>query len=42
MAADAGITKGKAAAALDSLMTSVRKTLKKGNKVTLVGFGTFQ
>ncbi|HAE13485.1 MAG: HU family DNA-binding protein [Chitinophagales bacterium] len=41
MAADAGITKVQAAAALDSLMTSVRKTLKKGNKVTLVGFGTF-
>ncbi len=41
MAADAGITKVQATAALDSLMTSVRKTLKKGNKVTLVGFGTF-
>ena len=41
MAADAGITKVQAAAAFDSLMTSVRKTLKKGNKVTLVGFGTF-
>ena len=40
MAADAGITKVQATAALDSLMTSVRKTLKKGNKVTLVGFGT--
>ena len=41
MAADAGITKVEATAALDSLMTSVRKTLKKGDKVTLVGFGTF-
>jgi DNA-binding protein HU-beta len=41
MAADADITKVQAAAALESLMTSVRKTLKKGNKVTLVGFGTF-
>lgn len=41
MAADADITKTQAAAALDSFMTSIRKTLKKGDKVTLVGFGTF-
>jgi DNA-binding protein HU-beta len=41
MASDAGITKAQAADALESMMTSVRKTLKKGNKVTLVGFGTF-
>lgn len=41
MASDAGITKAQAADALESVMTSVRKTLKKGNKVTLVGFGTF-
>lgn len=41
MASDAEITKTQAAAALDSYMTSIRKTLKKGDKVTLVGFGTF-
>jgi DNA-binding protein HU-beta len=41
MAADAGLTKTQAAAALDSMMNNIRKTLKKGDKVTLVGFGTF-
>lgn len=41
MASDAGITKTQAAASLDSLMTNIRKTLKKGDKVTLVGFGTY-
>ncbi len=41
MAADTGLTKTQAAASLDSFMTSIRKTLKKGDKVTLVGFGTF-
>ncbi|MBK6732268.1 MAG: HU family DNA-binding protein [Bacteroidetes bacterium] len=41
MASDAEITKTQAAAALDSYMTNIRKTLKKGDKVTLVGFGTF-
>jgi DNA-binding protein HU-beta len=42
MAADAGITKVAAAAALDSFTASVGKALKKKDgKVTLVGFGTF-
>lgn len=41
MAADAGITKTQAASALDSMMMHIRKTLKKGDKVTLVGFGTY-
>lgn len=41
MAADAGITKTAAAAALDSFVNNVTKSLKKGNKVSLVGFGTF-
>ncbi len=42
MAEDAGIPKVKAAAALDSFMDSVVKTLKKKDgKVTLVGFGSF-
>lgn len=41
MADDAEISKTAAGRALDSLLDSVMKTLKKGNKVTLVGFGTF-
>ncbi|MEY3508181.1 MAG: hypothetical protein RIR44_1413, partial [Bacteroidota bacterium] len=40
-AEDAGITKVQANAALDSFVDTVTKTLKKGDKVTLVGFGTF-
>lgn len=38
---DAKVTKSQAGAALDSFLGSVSKTLKKGNKVTLVNFGTF-
>lgn len=41
IAADADITKAAAKKALDSFLTNVTKSLKKGNKVTLVGFGTF-
>ena len=41
LAEDAGITKVQANAALDSFVDTVTKTLKKGDKVTLVGFGTF-
>jgi DNA-binding protein HU-beta len=41
IAGDAGITKTQANAALDSFTTTVQKTLKSGDKVTLVGFGTF-
>jgi DNA-binding protein HU-beta len=41
IAEDAGITKVAAVSALDSFLDSVTKTLKKGDKVTLVGFGTF-
>ena len=41
MASDAGTTKVAAKAALDSLLTSVTKALKKGGRVSLVGFGTF-
>ncbi len=41
MAADAGITKAQAKKALDSFINNVEKTLKKGGKVTLIGFGTF-
>jgi DNA-binding protein HU-beta len=38
---DAGITKVQANDALDAFTTSVVSTLKKGDRVTLVGFGTF-
>ena len=41
IADDAGITKTQANATLDSFVEAVTETLKKGNKVTLVGFGTF-
>jgi DNA-binding protein HU-beta len=41
MASDAGISKVQATEALNSALTAIRKTLKKGDKVTLVGFGTF-
>lgn len=41
MAADAGITKAQAKAALDSFTENVSKALAKKQKVALVGFGTF-
>ncbi|MFO0752061.1 MAG: HU family DNA-binding protein [Thermodesulfovibrionales bacterium] len=41
MSKEASISKAAAGKALDSLIDGVKKTLKKGNKVTLVGFGTF-
>ena len=41
IAEDAGITKTQANASIDSFVDAVTKSLKKGDKVTLVGFGTF-
>lgn len=41
IAEDAGITKVSAAAALEAFLEGVTKTLKAGDKLTLVGFGTF-
>ena len=41
MAADAGITKAAAKKALDSFTDNVTAALKKGDKISLVGFGTF-
>jgi DNA-binding protein HU-beta len=35
-------TKKEAQAAVDCVMDSITKTLKKGKPVTLVGFGTFK
>ncbi|MCE5248620.1 HU family DNA-binding protein [bacterium] len=40
-AQDAGIPKVKAAKVLESIIKSITGALKKGNKVSLVGFGTF-
>ncbi|HSB51441.1 MAG TPA: HU family DNA-binding protein [Dissulfurispiraceae bacterium] len=37
----ANLTKADAANALDATLDAVRMALKKGQKVTLVGFGTF-
>ncbi len=41
IAKDAGITKVQAEAALNSLTGTVTGALKKGQKVTLVGFASF-
>jgi DNA-binding protein HU-beta len=41
VAGEAGITKAAAAKAIEALVGGVERSLKKGNKVTLVGFGTF-
>jgi DNA-binding protein HU-beta len=38
---DAKISKKAAETALDSFMASVRDSLRKGKRVSLVGFGTF-
>jgi len=41
IASATGLSKVDASKALDSTLNSVRGALKKGQKVTLVGFGTF-
>ncbi len=41
IASGAGLTKADASRALDSTLDAVKLSLKKGQKVTLVGFGTF-
>ncbi len=42
IAAKSGLNKKSAAAALDAFVDSVEGALKKGEKVVLVGFGTFE
>jgi DNA-binding protein HU-beta len=42
MARDAGLTKAAALRALDAFLDNVTRSLKKGEKVTLVDFGTFR
>ena len=41
IAADAGVTKAAAKLALESFLGNVGSTLKKGGRVSLVGFGSF-
>ena len=41
VAAKAGLSKVDAKKALDAVIDSITETVKSGNKVTLVGFGTF-
>ncbi len=41
MAADAGITKAAAKKALDSFLINVEGALQKGQRVSLVGFGSW-
>lgn len=38
----AELTKADAGRALDAIIDVIKKSLKKGNTVTLVGFGTFE
>ena len=38
---DAGISKGESQSAVDSVLSNIEGALKSGDKVTLVGFGTF-
>ena len=41
IAVDAGITKAAAKLALESFLGNIGETLKKGDKVSLVGFGSW-
>ena len=41
MATDAGISKAEAKRALDSFVENTTKCLKKGDRLSLIGFGSF-
>ena len=41
IAKDAKLSKAASAKALDAVITTTKKSLKKGDKIALVGFGTF-
>jgi nucleoid DNA-binding protein len=41
VASDSGLTRADSARALDSLLGTVSKTLKKGGEVNITGFGKF-
>ncbi|NLD50667.1 MAG: HU family DNA-binding protein [Clostridiaceae bacterium] len=42
MASKSGLNKKNSEAALDAIIASIEDALKQGDKVTLVGFGTFE
>jgi DNA-binding protein HU-beta len=42
IAKDTGSSKAGAAAALDSVIDGITRSLKKGDSITFVGFGTFK
>ena len=42
IAQDTGASKAGAAAAIESLLDGITKSLKKGDSITFVGFGTFK
>ena len=42
VAADAGLTKKDAEKAVNSVVDAITEALKQGDKVSLVGFGTFE
>ena len=41
VAADSGLTKADSSRAIESLLDTVTKTLKKGDEVSITGFGKF-
>ena len=41
IAGDSGLTKADAKKALDAFLSVATSTLKSGDKITLIGFGTF-
>ena len=41
VAKDTGLSKAASGKALEAVLKSIKKALKKGDKVTLVGFGSF-
>jgi DNA-binding protein HU-beta len=42
IAQDTGISKARAAAAVESFIEGITKSLRKGQPITFVGFGTFK
>ena len=42
VAEDAGITKADASQAIDAIFDAIQESLKKGESVALVGFGSFK
>jgi len=41
VATEAGLTKADALKAIDATFATITEALKKGDKITLIGFGTF-